>query len=280
MGGLLGKITRRIGRMKKNVDTMLLKSRAYPTLSWLGRQPGNNKGCAKILGLDFEYVDGSSLSSMYRAQFFRKKNDFWCAKPNPVILDCGANIGVSVLRYKHLFPQSRIIAFEPDPIICNMLKRNLKVNHADNVEVVEAAVWINNGTITFSMDHVESGRIEANKDKILAANKFVAEMRSVRLADYLNEPVDFVKLDIEGAEYEVLRDCGDKLRNVEKMIVEVHYTVDHPDLMGKIWMLLYQAGMKVMSSVWQPGGSINDLSQPFEKRTQSYDQWHCIYAWH
>jgi FkbM family methyltransferase len=279
MANLTQKISRRMNKLKSKINTMVTQSKALPTLIWLDQQPYYKEGRATILGLDFEYVSGPALSSMYRELFFEKFNDFWCDKPNPTILDCGSNIGVSVLRFKQLFPQSKITAFEADPLVCQKLKRNIKTNKADNVEVVEAAVWTQKGTVNFSMDHDQSGRVEVNENEILEGNTSIEKTNSIRLADYLNEPIDFIKLDIEGAEFDILRDCSSKLKNVEKIIIETHYTIDRPDLLSELWMHLHNAGMKALSTVWQPPNSITNLSQPYEKISQTYDQWHIIYAW-
>ena len=81
---------------------------------------------------------------------------------------------------------------QADPLLCDVLQRNLQANGAGDVEVVEAAVWTKEGTVVFSMDHVESGRIEENGNNPIQGNDESIELRSVRLADYLNEPVDFI----------------------------------------------------------------------------------------
>src|SRR5664279_2400892 len=58
-----------------------------------------------------DYIHSHTLASMWRLQFLEKYNDFFSNKPNPYIIDCGSNIGVSVLRYKQLYPNCRITAF-------------------------------------------------------------------------------------------------------------------------------------------------------------------------
>ena len=43
-----------------------------------------------------------------------------------MIIDCGANIGISLIYLKMVLPQSKIIAFEPDPFLFDYLTRNIK----------------------------------------------------------------------------------------------------------------------------------------------------------
>ena len=65
---------------------------------------------------------------------------------------------------------------------------------------------------------------------------------SVRLRDWLAEPIDLLKLDIEGAELAVLEDCRDRLCNVRAMCVEVHESNPGERKTGAMFDLLTAAG--------------------------------------
>ena len=58
----------------------------------------------------------------------------------PLIIDCGANIGVSVLEWKTRWPMSRIICFEPDPDAFRLLSLNMERNDIPGVQCIHAAV--------------------------------------------------------------------------------------------------------------------------------------------
>ncbi len=133
-----------------------------------------------------------------------------------VILDCGANIGLSCLYFKSLFPSSTIKAFEADPEISNILEKNLNNNHVDDIEVINKAVWINNDGIEFNSDGADGGSINGSGSKI--------KIESMRLKQYLNKlnHVSLLKIDIEGAEYEVLKDCSSELFRVKNIFIEYH----------------------------------------------------------
>jgi hypothetical protein len=84
----------------------------------------------------------------------------------------------------------------------------------DDVEVTRGAVSDhNNGTMNFAPDHADGGRLAPNGQE---------EVKVVRMRDWLNEPIDLLKLDIEGAEFDVIKDCDDRLSIVKCLFVEYH----------------------------------------------------------
>lgn len=138
--------------------------------------------------------------------------------PKPYILDCGANIGMSVIYLKHQFPDAEIIAFEPDEVNFGLLEKNIASFGYSNVELRKEAVWNSNTTLLFSNDSSMGSKVEMNDT---GSTKKVA---AVRLKEFLNRPVDFLKIDIEGAEYVVLNDIAPELRLVKNMFLEYHGT--------------------------------------------------------
>ena len=67
-------------------------------------------------------------------------------RENPLILDVGANLGSSVAFYRRLFPNARVIAFEPDPETFQRLKR--RHGHASNVTLLNCGVGAMPGRLT------------------------------------------------------------------------------------------------------------------------------------
>lgn len=164
----------------------------------------------------------------------------------PVILDCGANIGLSVIYFKRLYPKAKVIAFEPDPQIFSILSKNLAEYNYDDVEIVNAAVWNENATLTFESDGSVGGRIDSDKT---TGNGI--KVKSVRLRDYLTSHVDFLKIDIEGAEYEVLKDCKDLIGNVANLFIEYHVLPNQEQHLHDILDWVHAAGFKYyMREAW------------------------------
>lgn len=232
-----------------------------------------------IGNLKVRYVDGESLAGMYRELFIDEYNDFWCSHDEPVILDCGSNIGISVLRFKHLYPKARITAFEADPDIAQILSYNLAQNGAADVQVVPAAVYRRTGKLVFSSHQVEAGHVLNTQEMPIVTEENMVEIDCVRLADYLDQHIDFIKMDIEGAEYKVLPDCADKLHNVDKMVIEVHFNTTQSKDLALIYQVLADSGFQVGQTVWNPPSRPINLKQPFKKSHDDFDQWIVIYAW-
>lgn len=185
-----------------------------------GQVPRHTRGRIRLLDLDIDYADALSTVPQWDDLFVRRSLRFTPANGAPRILDCGANIGLATLWLKRAFPAARITAFEADPVVADILSHNLQANRLSDVEVVRAAVWSSTGTLRFRSEGSDSGSVDA-----LAADApgAIVEVPSVRLRDWLErEPIDLLKIDIEGAELEVLRDTADRMGQVRALQVEVH----------------------------------------------------------
>ena len=155
---------------------------------------------------------------------------------NPYIIDCGANIGMSVIYMKQLYPQAEILAFEPDETNFELLTRNVASFGYTGVNLHKEAVWNENTTLSFSSESSMGSKIELNN----AAN--TKEVKAVRLKDFLKREVDFLKIDIEGAEFTVLTDIGDSLQYVKNMFLEYHGTFDQNRELVKMINIVNDAG--------------------------------------
>jgi FkbM family methyltransferase len=157
---------------------------------------------------------------------------------NAVIIDCGAHIGMSVIYLKRICPSSRITAFEPDERNFRLLEKNTLSHQLQNVSLRNEAVWIENATIRFAQEGTMSSRIEEQ------ANSAGIEVKATRLKDLINEPIDFLKLDIEGAEFQVLKDIDDKLVHVKRMFVEYHGSIEEHEKLMELCALFNRWGFQ------------------------------------
>jgi FkbM family methyltransferase len=178
---------------------------------------------------------------MKREIFEREIYKFSTDHPRPLIIDCGANIGLSVIYLKQLFPHATVVAFEPDHSVFSLLERNVAAFEPTDVELREQAVWSEATRLDFFREGADGGRIAAlNRD-----SENIARIETVRLRGLLHDRVDFLKLDIEGAEYAVLEDCRDRLENVERLFVESHSCVDRPQRLGELRGILGGASFRL-----------------------------------
>lgn len=206
----------------------------------LRKTPRYTQTSTNILGKEIQLVDTASFLFMYKEIFEQQIYKFKSKNTQPFIIDCGANIGLSVLYFKELYPQSKIVAFEPDIKVFNVLKSNVQRFGLSDVELINKAVWKSETTLEFMSEGADGGRvIQLEKDK----EKY--KISTVRLGEYLSKPVDFLKVDIEGAETEVIKDCQDLLVNVENLFVEYHSFGNEPQTLHIILNILSGAGFRL-----------------------------------
>jgi len=154
----------------------------------------------------------------------------------PYIIDCGANIGLSVIYMKHNYPKAKILAFEPDEINFDLLKRNMQSFAYSDVIIKNEAVWNENTTLQFSSVGLMSSKITTDY------NQDAKQVKAVRLRDLLTSEIDFLKLDIEGAEFVVLNDINDKLHFVKNMFVEYHGIFEQNNEVAELLSLINKSG--------------------------------------
>ena len=206
-------------------------------------KPGSTFGFA---GYTVRFNDGPNLYILYKDIFAHRIYHFDAVRPDPLILDCGSNIGMSILYFKQRYPQARIIGFEPDPDIIPLLESNIAGNHLKNVQWVRAALSRDEGKKVFYSDGIcGSGLAETlTLEKSYDWKQY--EVQCLRLRDYLAEPVDFLKMNIEGAEYEVLADSEDRLPQIREMIIEYHHLPGLPRSLHHILDLLHRQGFEYL----------------------------------
>jgi FkbM family methyltransferase len=171
---------------------------------------------------------------------------FRSERRDPRILDCGSNIGMSVIYFKDLYPAATIVALEPDPAIFPYLEENVRLNGLDRVELVHAAVADRTGTLTFFSDAKYASRLVGDGDSTPLEGRQRFEVAAVRLDSLLNEPVDFMKMNIEGAETRALEAAGEALRNVREMIIEYHHLPGLPRTLHRLLAVLAGRGFEYL----------------------------------
>lgn len=200
--------------------------------------PRHQTGTIPFLNYRFQVPDALSFAWQFKEIFADESYRFETTAAVPVILDCGANIGTSLAYFRQTYPTARILAFEANPAIGEVLARNLRDNGITGIEVINKAVWTNGQGLDFG-----SGDADAASMYSTTGRRIVP---SVRLRDYLlrETRIDMLKIDIEGAETEVLADCHDALAHVRNLFVEYHAYIGHPQTLGTIVRLLETSGFR------------------------------------
>jgi FkbM family methyltransferase len=220
-------------------------------------RPGTSR--AEIAHRRVRCRDFPMLVTMYEEIWLRRHYPFEPRRADPVVFDCGASIGLASLYFKTVAPAARITAFEPEPATFELLRENL----ADSgVECINAAVAAAPGKETLRVPSPSAAEGGATLRLAEGAGWDEIEVTTVRLSDCVTGPVDFLKLDIEGAEREVVDDLArtGAIGHVAELALEYHPTDD--DRLGELLQHLRAAGFRYRFN------SVSDLSwgdygQPF-----------------
>jgi FkbM family methyltransferase len=124
-------------------------------------------------------------------------------RPGMTVVDVGANLGYySLLASKLVGPSGRVVALEPNSENCRLLLSSLRLNRSTNVELLPVAADVATGWAYYST-HVGSNGGLIDTDELLTHPGVVVP--TFRLDDLIPDRVDFLKMDVEGAEGRVVR---------------------------------------------------------------------------
>jgi FkbM family methyltransferase len=237
----------------------------------LGNCPRYFKTTSTVFGQPIQLTDPYWYLFMYREIFHEQIYKFVSKNNPPHIIDCGSNIGLSVLYFKYLYPNAKIIAFEPDPEIFNILESNLRAFGYQGITLHQKAVWNCDNVMPFFSEGSVGGRLSNQIDD----GQKLIKVSTVRLKDYLEDHIDFLKIDIEGAEIEVIEDCAELLRNVEHLFVEYHGTCGEEQRLHHLLDILAKSSFRYHIR------EANPIKHPFvkEERARFYDLQLNIYCY-
>lgn len=240
--------------------------------------PRFTPGTIRMMDYDLRYSDLMSMCPQWRDIFVTRSLDFVSASSAPRILDCGANVGLASLFFKRRYPHARITAYEADPALFAMLDGNLNANDAADVERVHAALWTSSGHLAFRCEGGDSGMIASLRGAVTGESRTVP---SLRLRDILaTEPIDLLKLDIEGAEDAVLADCAPVLDRVRALVLDLHELDPTVRQVPRVLECLTRAGFtyavdEFMAQPWR--APVAGADSPFPGKAMIWSMG--VYAW-
>lgn len=202
------------------------------TLETLKHHPRFEQGSIILGGLVIFYNDSLALYNEYKDIFINKIYDIKPSNSKTKILDVGGYIGLSAMFFQTVFKEVQIKVFEPDPIIFNLLKKNLKTNNFNDIEIFNVGVGKNEGEIRFFPDGADGG------NSFIQNTEKVIDIKLVKLSDFINEPIDLLKMNIEGMEGDVFEEIEEKLPLIKEIIFEYHAFYNLQQHLGKILTIL------------------------------------------
>jgi FkbM family methyltransferase len=166
---------------------------------------------------------------LYPEIFILEPYFFESDKSSPFIIDLGANLGFAILYFKSVYPNCAILAFEPVTDSFRLTEKNINENNIMSVELVNSGVAAKDGSgyINCCEDSKAATFTGRLNDGIGTPPVTWIESCSLRkLSPYIQSCVDFLKMDIEGAEYSILSELesAGKLPYVKRLFIEYHYT--------------------------------------------------------
>ena len=209
-----------------------------------GRQRTAGIKRTKILGMPVSFFDYYWLVEMFEEIFVRQHYYFEAETSTPVIIDVGSNIGLAILFFKRLYPASTVIGFEPDPDAYEVLTRNIADNRLEGVQVLNEAVHGGSDRVYLYSDPGTPGspQMSMRSERISGRRRAVS---ATRLSNHISGRVDFLKLDVEGAEAVVIEDLerAARLQAIARMAIEYHHHIDpDDDALGSMLAALERSG--------------------------------------
>ena len=161
---------------------------------------------------------------MYRDIFLKQIYKPSLSTNTPFIVDCGANIGISVLYFKYLYPEGEVWAFEPNPHSFYLLEKNIKENNIIGVKLYNCALGNMEEQIVF---YVPINKSSLNGGSYISFEKSnIVHVQCQRLSQIVKgKKIDLIKIDIEGDETNVIEDLDQQhtLKYASEYVMEYHF---------------------------------------------------------
>lgn len=196
----------------------------------------------------------SSDIGTYKQIFLSQEYKFETNSPPSLIIDAGANIGLTSIYFTNKYPNAKIIAIEPENENFKILQKN--TCGYSNIQTIHAALWHQNGEIELfdpglgNWGFMTSANKKSNTQEGVIRHKIRAITINKLISDQNIEKVDILKIDIEGAEKEVFSDTSAWINKVDSMIVELH------ERMKPGCTQSFQEGTKEFEYRWQQGENV------------------------
>jgi FkbM family methyltransferase len=208
-------------------------------------------------GLALDYSVNQTGYAVLESIFGKREYaDYFPFYEDSVIVDVGAHFGYfSLFATKNAGPDSKIFSFEPDPHNQRIMKQNLTDCGIFHVTLIEGAMGSAEGTLKLY------GGSEINRsifrEYALGNGKEVAEVPVMTLAGWMQKHaihhIDFLKLDCEGAEYDILFGATDELLAKIKTISMEFHDMKKREMTGlRLAERLRKAGFTIVKFVHEP----------------------------
>jgi len=199
-----------------------------PEVSFL-KELTENSHQIELKGGAFRFLSYYDFVVQLEEIVFRALYNFDTKNENPLIIDAGSCYGLASYQLQRLHPGAEILAFEPNPENAKVIRENIINTRLAGVALHEAAVGARTETVSFhTCSDMPMGSSVSDRMSKTGYETEVIEVRQMSLPEILKgRDVDFLKLDIEGGEYEVLDALDGQLDNVQNIFIEIHFGTEY-----------------------------------------------------
>lgn len=185
----------------------------------------------KIIKIRKNSTDLMALTHVWLIEEYKQQN--FEIKSSDVVIDVGAHIGLFTIYASQFCNKGQIFSFEPVKENYDLLMENIKENSLNQVKSFNLAVSNSNDLIKMYLNSDESGH------SMFSTSSKNIQVKSISLEKIFEENnihhCDFLKLDCEGAEYEIIKNLPQKyFEKIDKMIIEYHMADSHPELLAEL----------------------------------------------
>ncbi|SIR40687.1 methyltransferase, FkbM family [Pontibacter lucknowensis] len=179
--------------------------------------------------VSYSYV---TIIELYIEIFIKQAYRFETTIARPIIIDCGANMGMSLLYFKRLYPQCEVWAYEANPDAFTLLQLNVALNKLEGIHLFNYVLSDTDEEVDFYIPTTRAG-LNGSLDPTIAKG-MKQRLKGYRLSGLMpfNIEIDFVKIDTEGAEFNILAELSEsgRLNDIKQYVVELHASSENIQL--------------------------------------------------
>ena len=184
----------------------------------------NGQFQTRLFGKRWFGLDALTVNYLFKEVFLNQEYRVEKLQTHPVIFDCGSNIGTSILYFKIIYPAAKIIGFEANPAVYQLLEKNVSHPNLSDVIVHPIALYDRETELTFYTGSKNENLMGSLFQKRGGAQEI--KVQTKRLSQFLMPyvKVDVVKIDVEGAEWNIVSDLvsSQTLDKVQHYLIEYH----------------------------------------------------------
>jgi FkbM family methyltransferase len=197
----------------------------------------------------YSFQEPREFDFLYKEIFGQAIYKTDCANPK-LIVDIGAHIGLASMYFRLIYPNTPIVAFEPNPYNRKLFLENIQMNKIKNIQLRTEAVTNKTGTRDFYIDTKDywfstSSLLEKGWDESLELERI--EVQTISFESILDMNPTIIKLDVEGVEQSLIKNNVENLHKADYIIIEFHQNKQQD--LNKILKYLAKAGFTTNTSV-------------------------------